>query len=72
MHEQHPPPSDRQVALGLVLLKGPRGGLFLMSEVLLYMIGTQSIGALHGGSFLTRLVQILQLTALKIPLKICV
>ena len=48
------------------------GGLFLMSEVLLYMIGTQSIGALYGGSFLTLLVQILQLTALKIPLKICV
>ena len=32
-----PPPQDRHRALGIVLLYGPRGALFLMSEVPLYL-----------------------------------
>jgi len=28
-----PPPQDHHRALGIILLKGPRGALFLMSEV---------------------------------------
>ena len=31
------PPSDHHRALGIVLLQGPRGALFLMSEVPLYI-----------------------------------
>ena len=32
-----PPPRDHHMTLGIVLLKGPRRGVFLMSEVPLYM-----------------------------------
>ena len=33
-HKKHPqPPLDRHRALGIVLLQGPRGALFFMSEV---------------------------------------
>jgi hypothetical protein len=32
-HKQHPPPQDHHTALGIVLLQGPTGEDFLMSEV---------------------------------------
>ena len=35
-HKKEPPPQDHRRALGMVLLYGPRGALFLMSEVPLY------------------------------------
>ena len=36
-HEKKPPSEGRHRALGIFLLKGPRGALFLMSEVPLYL-----------------------------------
>ena len=36
-HEKQPPPQDLHRALGIVLLQGPRGALFLMSEVPLFV-----------------------------------
>ena len=36
-HKKQPPPHDHHRALGIVLLQGPRGALFLMSEVPLYV-----------------------------------
>ena len=35
-HKEPPPPQDFHRALGIVLLKSPRGARFLMSEVPLY------------------------------------
>ena len=35
-HKKQPPPQDHHRVLGIVLLKGPRGALLLMSEVPLY------------------------------------
>jgi hypothetical protein len=35
-HKKQPPPQDRPRALGMFLLQGPRGALFLMREVPLY------------------------------------
>ena len=35
---KHPPPQDHGRTLGIFLLKGPRGALFLMSKVHLYTI----------------------------------
>ena len=32
-HKTHPPPWEHHKSLGIVLLKGPSGGLFLMSKV---------------------------------------
>jgi len=34
-----PPPQGHHRALGIILLQGPRGSRFLMSEVLLYAAG---------------------------------
>ena len=35
-HKKQPPPLDHHRTLGIVLLKGPRRGVFLMSEVPVY------------------------------------
>ena len=35
-HEKHHPPLDHRRALGIVLLQGPEGALFVMREVPLY------------------------------------
>ena len=44
-HKKSPPPCDHHRILGLVLLWGPRGALFLMSEVALYPRGKLVFGS---------------------------
>ena len=57
-HTKRPPPSDLHRARGIGLPKGPRGGLFLMSETPLYRARARA----HGRCFLSH--------ALSLPLSL--
>ena len=44
-HKKLPPPHGATIDLGMVLLEGPRGRLFLMSEVALYGTWHENVGS---------------------------
>jgi hypothetical protein len=53
-HKKQPPPQDYRRALGIVLLYGLRGALFVMSEVPLHRMGGKSESERDASSLLLR------------------
>jgi len=56
-HKKQPPPKDHHMTLGLVLLHGPTEGVFLMSEVPLYLSELLDDEGAHPNSFKSAVVR---------------